>query len=288
MGCLGSSEKLFVALVDEQRLGGRLACRGKHDAPVRQVVCADVVTRRRRVIGQLRDGLGERIVLVDLPVRLRHVGVGLVRIERQPQRENDLGSVRRDIEITDVALALGDRRRDVGLGAAGAGLRADVQIAAAGGGDEIGGVDVRGGKRSLDVGDGVRERSGVEGLLAGQARRMAADTAFTGAQCQHRGQTDGDRRQSVTHLSAVEILHQSGSCECCDAGGVNLTTRLNLTGLIRASSFEVCASSVNTLTEDLCHISFPLRDAEKIGGLRRKYSPSSAGHDCRESPTSAE
>jgi hypothetical protein len=45
----------------------------------------------------------------------------------------------------------------------------------------------------------------------------------------------------------------------CIRGMANpkLTTQLNLMGLISASSFDVRASSVNALTEELRHIRFP-------------------------------
>ena len=70
---------LRPTLVDQDCLRRKLARRGEDDASVRQEVPADVVAGGDVIIGELRDRLGARVVLIDMPVGL----LGIVVRERR-------------------------------------------------------------------------------------------------------------------------------------------------------------------------------------------------------------
>jgi len=219
MGCLRSSvlrRVLRAAFVDQNGLCRGLARRGEHDAPVGQVVRAHVMARRRVVVGELGHRFQHCVVLIDLPVGLSGIRVGLVRIQGQPQREHQLLAVGRRVEVPNVAHALSDRHRDVGLEGARAGLRADVEIAAGGGRDQVADIDIRlrsrGGCRTLDIGQRKIQRAGILGLHAGKTRRMSADAAGAADHDQRREQQCRQFQGTVTEFTRVQSVHVAATC----------------------------------------------------------------------------
>ena len=178
--------------IEQDRLGRELARRGEHDSAVRQIVGAHVMAGRDVVVGKLDDELGRGIVLVDVPVRLCDGGIVLLRIQRQSQRKYQMSPIGRHVQIADVALALGQGRGDVHLGAGCIGLAADIHIAARGGGDQVQHIDVRCGlrrnawrRRTLDVGEGIVGDAGSQCLAARHSGRMPARGAAASEHHEH-------------------------------------------------------------------------------------------------------
>ncbi len=214
LAVVGLRRVLRAALVDQDGLSRRLPGRGKHDAAVGQIVCAHVVPRGGAVVGELGHRLRHRVVLVDFPRRLRDIGIGLVRIQRQTQREHQLLAVGRRVEIAHVAHAHGDRCRHIGLDGAGAGLLADIEIAAGNGGDQVAHVDIRlrSGRRrgAFHVGQRKIQGAGILGLHARESGGMSADSALA---ADHEQRRQNQRRQfqgTVTRFTCEQSVHGCG------------------------------------------------------------------------------
>ena len=199
---------LRTAFVEQDGLGGELASRGECDSAVRQVVRAHVVTGGNGVIGQLCHRLRGGIVGINVPIRLRDIGVRFFRIQRQTQRKYDRGAVGRHIEIAHSTHALGDRAGDVDFGAPGAGLTADVKVATRNGSDEIANVDVLGEDRSLDVCQGEIGHPGGQRLSAGNARRVTGGGAFASQYEKQRQRDCRELQQTVTVFTRCESDHK--------------------------------------------------------------------------------
>ena len=125
IACLRSSvcgRVLRPALIEQDGLRRELPRRGEHDSAVRQIVRADVVARGDVVVGQLGHRLGRRVVLVDLPVRLLEVRIGLSFGFSGRRSENTIFVPSGDTSRSRTSpMPLVIDCGDVGLGAAGAG-----------------------------------------------------------------------------------------------------------------------------------------------------------------------
>ena len=104
---------------------------------------ADVMAGRGAIVGELRDFVCHRIVLIDLPRGLGYIRVLFAGVQGKTQREHELLAVGRNVQIPDIALALSDRLSEVDLRRSGTCLVADIQIPARRGGNQIPSIDVR-------------------------------------------------------------------------------------------------------------------------------------------------
>jgi hypothetical protein len=201
---------------------------------------------------------------------------------------------RRNIEVPYVAQARGDRFGEIDFDAAGAGLVADVQVPAGGGRYEVPNIDVLRHGRSLDVGQGIRERAGILSLRSGEPGGVTADAAAASDHGEQ-GQEGGQFRESVMLITPSHVVVHRFNAPHSIAGtavhrrcNVVNTHSLNLICLILASSFQVRAQSVNALTEELPHIRFSVHVAENSCELAARIRVSRGWTACREKPTSAE
>ena len=194
---------LRLALVEQNCLRLALPGRGEDDASVGQIVRCDVVTGLGGDVGgdHTTQSIGVARVFPDVPRRL--LVIVDVLEQRLAQREQQPHAVVGHLDITHVALAAGDPKRQIPIGRARRGAVAQPQIAACVETDLLAqvGLDQRAvllsRQRTLRVGDREVDHDRVRILTVGKADGAAA-VAAAATRCEQEKTHPGERARSDT------------------------------------------------------------------------------------------